>query len=93
MMNEQTEVRLKGIIKSAIAEALAEAGLAKDMVSQYQASKMISRRHVENGIASGKIRLLQSGGKKNYMVPVSDVLAYKNYLLNEGRIKIKKSES
>lgn len=88
MLQEQD----KQLIKGAIKEALFEAGLAKDMVNQYQASKMLSRRHIENGIKSGDLRLISSG-TKSYMIKVDEIIKYQRTLMEAGKIRLKTNHS
>jgi hypothetical protein len=78
----------KEMLKAAVKEALFESGLAKDMVNISKASKLISRRHIENGIKSGELRVMSAGGKNsNHLIPISDIIEYRDSLLKKGKIK------
>jgi len=80
----------KELIKTAVKEALFEAGLSRDTVTISQASKMLSRRHIENGIKLGVLHIT-SAKKKNSkrLIPIADVFEYKRMLFERGTIKNK----
>lgn len=80
----------KELIKTAVKEALFEAGLGRDTVTISQASKMLSRRHIENGIKLGVLHVTSANRKNSKrLIPIGDVIEYKRMLLERGTIKNK----
>jgi RNA-binding protein YlmH len=77
-------------IKSAVDTSLMEAGLKSDMISTSKAYQLLPRSYVDKGIRDGKIKTTgKSVRNSKILVKVADIIAYREFLLNEGTIKIK----
>jgi hypothetical protein len=90
---KEISMKLKDVthqqIKSAVSEALFEAGLKSDMVSMAKAYKLLTRHWITKGIEEGKIRITPKKIGKQ-MIPLYDIVAYRQELLDDGKIELKK---
>jgi hypothetical protein len=82
---------LRQSIKAALNEALFEAGIKSDMVSLKKASELLSKHYVMQGIQEGKIRITTKRLRNSkQLIPVSDIIKYKEELLEKGTLKLKR---
>lgn len=77
-------------VKAAVRSALMEAGITSDMVSLNRAYRLLGRGYITKGIAEGHIRVTSKIDRNSkQLIPVTEILAYREKLLNEGIIKLK----